>query len=130
MERSSHLLEVSHELRNEGVVVTARGELDLLTTPQLTEELTTACRSVQPPALVVVDLRAVTFLGSQAIGSLVQIHENCTDAGTPLRLVAADRVVLRPLKMLGLGTTFHISEEIETAVADAMIEPEPTSPLG
>lgn len=130
MERSGSLLEVGHELRAEGVVVTARGELDLLTTPQLTEELATACGSVRPPALVVVDLREITFLGSQAIGSLVQMHENCADAGTPLRIVAADRVVLRPLKVLGLGTTFHISEEIEAAVADAMIDVEGASPPG
>lgn len=117
MESASQLLTVSHEVRDGGVVVTARGELDLLTTPLLAEELTLACRSVTPPQRVVVDLRYVSFLGAEGISCLLDGRGACVRAQTPLRIVANGTVVLRPLRVLELESTFQVTDRVEHALA-------------
>lgn len=122
MEKPSKLLEVSHQVRDGGVVVTARGELDMLTTPQLAEELSVACTMVVAPSPVVADLREITFMSSSAIGCLVDTHQKCADTGTPLRIVAEDRVVRRPLDLLGLSKTLHIADRLESALAVSTLD--------
>lgn len=110
---TSQLLEVSSEVRDGGIVVTARGELDMATTPELAAELVTARRAVEPPEQVVVDLRKVGFLGADGISCLLDAHNSCAQSGTPFRIIAAHSVVLRPLSALELDSTFQVAGRVE-----------------
>lgn len=126
---TSQLLEVSREARDGGIVVTARGELDMATTPELAAELVTARRAVEPPAQVVVDLRKLSFLGADGITCLLDAHRSCAQAGTPLRLVAAGRAVLRPLSALELDATFHVAGSVEDVLTSLPAQRENSPPV-
>jgi len=61
------LLWVQRTVDNLSVVVQAGGELDMLTAPRLSAQLDQAEAIVVPPAPVVLDLTALTFLGSAGL---------------------------------------------------------------
>ncbi len=88
------------------LVVDVSGELDMATAPVVEEfvrrRLDGAGRTL------VLDLSAVTFLGSTGINLLIALRTACEDAGTALRLVANTKVVLRPLEVADLTGHFTI----------------------
>jgi anti-sigma B factor antagonist len=62
------VFEVRHDTRDAAVVVSARGEIDLVTSPELRAALLD--ERAQAP-LVVLDLREVTFIDSSGLGVIV-----------------------------------------------------------
>jgi anti-anti-sigma factor len=78
-------LRVRVEARDDGVVVTADGELDLRSAQTFGERL----QEVEADAgsRLVVDLRGVTFLDSSGIGELVRAHQRAHEAGRRLVVV-------------------------------------------
>jgi anti-anti-sigma factor len=62
------VFEVRHESRDGAVVVVVRGEIDIVTSPQLRAALLDD--RAQAP-LVVLDLREVTFIDSSGLGVIV-----------------------------------------------------------
>lgn len=82
------------------VVVSVRGELDMSTTTKLTEALAEAAPAA---ARVVVDLSAVSFLDSSAIGTLVTAGRARNDAGGRLQIGPRSAIVDRVLEITGLG---------------------------
>jgi anti-anti-sigma factor len=51
---------------------------------------------------VVLDLTDVSFLPSTGLALLVAHHDRCAGLGSPLRVVATDRRVLRPIEITGV----------------------------
>lgn len=107
-----------------GVIIAVTGEIDLLTADQLTEALAT---EVARHALVVVDLTAVSFLSSSGLAALALAHRAAVEAGHVLRLVAGNRVTLRPIQITGLADEIGVFASLPEAVAgvaplDAPIE--------
>jgi anti-sigma B factor antagonist len=82
------------------VVVSVRGELDMSTAPGLAEALADAA---PPTSTVVVDLSAVSFLDSSAIGTLVTAGRSRNDVGGRLQIGARSAIVERVLEITGLG---------------------------
>lgn len=99
---------VQRTVENLSVVVTACGELDLNTAPVLNTQLELAEAIVVPPAPVVLDLTAISFLGSTGLSILVEHHERCVALGSSLRIVPGGRAVTRPLAMTGLDQILTI----------------------
>ncbi len=95
-----------------GSVIAVAGEIDLLTADRLSEALAEA---LARDTLVVVDLSAVEFLSSSGLSTLALAHRSAP-AGHELRLVAADRVTLRPLQITGMVEEIAVF----TSVADAL----------
>jgi anti-sigma B factor antagonist len=87
------------------------GEIDMLTAPRLRQALT-ASVAVRG-ADVVVDLDRVTFLGSNGLGVLVELHQQAEAAGANFRLVCANRTVSRPLTLTGLDQVLDFYESHE-----------------
>ncbi|MDU0287832.1 STAS domain-containing protein [Saccharothrix longispora] len=79
------------------VIVTVAGELDLDTAPRLRDVLLGP-----PPPVLVLDLTAVRFFGSSGLSLLLEANRHARCAGGELVLVAAGRVVLRPLEITGV----------------------------
>ena len=105
-------LDVEHQ--GEVALVRVGGEVDMLTTPMLSECLTEQLQA--EPAMLVLDLRRVGFLGSSGLAALVTAREDATARGVTLRLVSADHAVLRPLTATGLTELFDIYPDVETAL--------------
>jgi anti-sigma B factor antagonist len=83
------------------VLVRARGEMDLATSPRLAAELGEAL-SPPLPARLAVDLGGVTFISSTGLKVLVELHRLAEVCGTDMRLISMSRPVQRALELNGL----------------------------
>ncbi|MBV9922378.1 MAG: STAS domain-containing protein [Pseudonocardia sp.] len=99
----------------DGAVVAVTGEVDLLTADRLRDVL---CSAVVDHRLVVADLSAVDFLSSSGLTALALADRAAVSAGHELRVVARDRVVLRPIEITGLADRIGLFASVADAVAD------------
>ena len=106
------------------VVVAVAGEVDLLTADQLRGSLMTV---VERYPVVVVDLAEVQFLSSTGLAALTLAHRVAVASGNQLRLVATDRVTLRPLEITGMTTQIAVFDSTDDAMAGGD-RPDPSSP--
>ena len=97
-------------------VVALSGEVDLYTAPEFHETL---LRGVADGARrIVVDLSAVTFLDSTALGVLVGGAQRLPDDGA-LLIVCGDDRLRRTLEIVGLDRVFAVHPTLEEALAAA-----------
>jgi anti-sigma B factor antagonist len=95
--------------------VVVRGELDVATAPTLRERLHAAVdRSTGP---VIVDLLAVTFIDSTALGVLIGTKELADKRGIDLRLVIEEARIIKIFEITGLTELFSISATVAEASA-------------
>jgi anti-sigma B factor antagonist len=95
------------------VVVTARGEIDVLTTPGLRWPFTQALR--RDPRIVVFDLSDVTFISSAGLSVLVVAGRDFDPQA--LRVVATREAVTRPLALMGLSDVLTVYPSLAEALA-------------
>lgn len=99
------------------VVVEVGGEVDMLTSPRLRTAVLGRIADAGSE-LVVLDLDAVSFLGTSGLAALIEIREAAHTAGVELRLACVARRVLRPLAIAGLVPLFDIHDSVEAALLD------------
>jgi anti-sigma B factor antagonist len=87
------------------VTVTASGELDLTSAPELIIVLREAIRT-HGPSRVDLDLTGVTFMDSMGLQVLVAAN---TDVGGGLRIIGTSPVVFRLLQLTGVLEEFGLS---------------------
>ncbi|QRP42814.1 STAS domain-containing protein [Amycolatopsis sp. FDAARGOS 1241] len=97
------------------VVLTARGEFDVITTPVLQQGILEALAPA--PDRLVLDLSGTTFFSSAAFGCLVDARSRAGEH-TVLQLVAAHEV-RRNLALLGLEPLFSVFDTLADAQAAA-----------
>lgn len=97
------------------VVVRVAGEVDLLTAPHLEDVVDEVLR--EAPEVAVIDLSEVAFLGAAGLSVLVHAHQH----GGPgaVRVVAAGRPTLRPLRLTGLTSILAVYPSREEALSGA-----------
>lgn len=98
----------------EGTVIAVTGALDLSLAPQLRRTVERALRL--RPALLVIDLSAVTFLASAGMSELVLANRQ-RSGEVLVRVVAAGRLVLRPLELTRLTDELAIHPTLADALA-------------
>lgn len=108
------LMSVDGHTIDENRVVTVAGEVDMMTTPELGARLRQELAGA--PALLVVDLSKVQFLGSSGLAVLVETGDSAAERGLRLRLVCSSREVLRPLEATGLTELFDIYPDLDAAL--------------
>ncbi|MPZ84437.1 MAG: anti-sigma factor antagonist [Actinophytocola sp.] len=113
---SSDLLTVGIDARGAAVVVSVRGELDLATVPVLRERLESVGEVSSAPSPLVIDLSSVTFIGSAGLALLVELHNQCTERGTPLAVVATGTVVPRAIQVTALDQVFAVHPTVDEAL--------------
>jgi anti-sigma B factor antagonist len=96
-------------------VVAVTGEIDVATAPQLQECLHGLIAQGQPS--LVIDLLAVTFLDSTALGVLVGALKRCREQGGDLQLVVADARIMKIFEITGLTTVFPIVDSVAAVAA-------------
>jgi anti-sigma B factor antagonist len=105
------------------VVLDVGGEVDMLTAPELRRAV---AEQVHPrPRVLVIDLRAVTFLGASGLAVLLEIHDAAARTATSVRLVCDTQVVTRPLEILGLREMFEVFTGLHAALAGVRPHPGP-----
>jgi anti-sigma B factor antagonist len=113
---AEQLLTVEVVPREDAVLVTAVGEVDLMTAPRLCAALHTALRRAAGVP-VVVDLTGVTLLGSNGLAALVDAARQAQDLDEPLRLVVDHaRPVLHPLRITGLDHVLALYPSLDAAL--------------
>jgi anti-anti-sigma factor len=96
-------------------IVRIVGDVDVSTVDTVERRLLGAVSAGVPPAPVVVDCSAVTFMGSCGLDMLLSIHDIAQTQGTPLRIVAPQRAVCRPVRMIGFDKTLRLYNSVEDA---------------
>src|ERR1700678_1545455 len=91
-------------------VIMVTGEIDVATAPQLREALHGVI--AQGQATVVLDLLAVTFLDSTALGVLVGALKRCRELGGELHVVVADARIMKIFDITGLTKVFPIVDSL------------------
>ncbi len=86
-------------------VVTAQGEIDLATTPQLAAALEEAAMA---SPYVIVDLSAVTYMDSSGFGALLGATKLLRPGGGTIYLVGCSSNIERMLVITRLSTIFSI----------------------
>jgi anti-anti-sigma factor len=116
---SPEQLVVSVELGDAGTrVVRVRGELDLLTAPQLAQLL--RAQLADGCAVLVVDLTAVEFLSSAGLNALLQAGKLAATTDARVVLIGGgNRNVGVPLEMSGLASLFPLHVDLDHALAAA-----------
>lgn len=97
------------------VHVVVRGELDVATAPILREHLHATIDPSRGP--VIIDLLAVTFIDSTALGVLIGAKERADQQGIDLRLVVDEPRIMKIFEITGLTDLFSISATVAEAAA-------------
>lgn len=100
--------------RDDMVVVTITGELDMLTVPRAAPVLNEGVARGKP---MVIDMSGLSFFSSAGLSLLVQLNEQRQDPPLDVRLVADQRVVVLPLELTGLRDLFPIHATLDEALA-------------
>ena len=106
--------------RLNAVVVTAEGEIDIDTAPELERGLVAAldaATAATSAVIVVLDLAGVTHLDSSGLNMVVRCNDLGSRRGVSLRLVVSTHRVLRPITATGLDGVFTIYPTLEGALA-------------
>lgn len=94
------------------VVLKVGGEIDMTTAPALENAVRQALS--ERPARLVIDLTGAQFFSSAGIAVLMLAHRGSDEVA--LRVVASDRVVLRPLELTGLTDDLDIYPTLASAL--------------
>jgi anti-sigma B factor antagonist len=97
-------------------VLTVAGELDMLSTPMLAEQISQEFAG--GPQHLILDLSEVSFLGSSGLQVLAQAQETARAATVSLRLVCCSHAVLRPIEVTGLAYSLDIRPTLADAVTN------------
>ena len=113
------LLTVTDRRVDDVLVITATGEVDIATGPTLQAALTSAIHTADV-ATVVLDLSAVTFLGSRGLVALV---DAAAEAGRLAKLfriaVGNQHPVYRVLEVTGLDKELAVYKTLDEALGAA-----------
>ncbi|BBX47827.1 STAS domain-containing protein [Mycobacterium cookii] len=112
------LLVVDSEVRPDAVLVHARGEIDSSTSGELRSQLETALQQAggQQSRLLVIDLQHVTYFGSAGLNAILDCHKQGLRAGTSVRLVADNDLVVRPIEVTNLDALLELYPTLPDAL--------------
>jgi anti-sigma B factor antagonist len=105
---------VQHEM--DGMLVIAiAGEIDLETAPALHKAVTAGIDQIRGEPCIL-DLSAVTFLGSAGLTALVDATRYAEARREPLRIVVdSNRPVIRPIQVTGLDDVLSLYHSVDEA---------------
>jgi anti-sigma B factor antagonist len=122
-----HGFEVQESWSDRLVVLSVSDEVDILSAPQLAEEICGALDKA--PAGLVVDLTEVNFLASVGMSVLVAAQEAAEAMSVPFGIVAEGAATSRPIRLLGIDAILTLYPTLGDALRDFRCgndEPAPT----
>ncbi|MEV1025929.1 STAS domain-containing protein [Streptomyces sp. NPDC050264] len=97
-------------------LLTARGEIDASSAPELTEALTGHVGEAGEPPRTVLDLGAVTFMDSTGVNALLIAHRVMAEAGGWIRLACLDGPVRRLVELVGVDSVIACHPSVDQAL--------------
>ncbi len=98
------------------VVVHVRGEVDIESSPVLTQQLANVHQVRHAERPVVLDLTGVTFLSSSGVAAVVSFAGRCAEDGVPLRVVPT--LMIRALfSITGVNQMLRLAATVDDALA-------------
>jgi len=112
------LLVVDCDVRPDAVVVHASGEIDSSTAGELRSELEGALGQAggHESRLLIIDLDNVTYFGSAGLNAVLDVHKQGLRAGTTVRLVADNGLVVRPIEVTNLDSLLDLYPTLPDAL--------------
>ncbi len=104
---------VAFEERDAFVLVRLSGELSGTECAPVLDRI--AQRARDPGGALVLDVTAVSYIGSLAIGKLVRLGQVCREGGRKMSIVAGEGKAFRAIKLLGLAAIFEHHSTVEEA---------------
>lgn len=108
------LLTVSTATRDDVVIVSLAGELDMTTADRASDALREA---TDRGTAVIVDMTGLRFFSSAGLNLLLQLHEDVQARKVAVRLAGDQRAVSRPMELTGLGDLFPMHATVDDALA-------------
>ncbi len=99
-------------------IVALHGEIDAFTAPSLRDDLRRLVEE-EGALCVVVDLEAVTFLDSSALGALVGVFRRLRERDGQLRIVEPRAAASRIFELTGLDAVLDLYPDRESAISAA-----------
>jgi anti-anti-sigma factor len=96
-------------------LIVAGGELDIVATSEMSTVF--AMSAAGPQESVVLDLLAVDFIDSSALGTILRAAEQLENAGKRLHVVVPDGPVRRLLEITGTAQRFSLHSTRDGALA-------------
>ena len=106
---------LSSQDRGDCMVITVRGDLDIVTSPQLDEFLSTVEAT---HTRIILDLAAVDFLDTSALAVIVGHWKKAEAAGGALGLAGARYRYTKTLWITGLADKLTLYETVDEGVLD------------
>ena len=112
------LLVVDSEVRPEGVLVHVTGEIDSGTAGELRSQLQASLEQAETheSRLLIVDLQGVTYFGSAGLNAVLDCYKQGLRAGTSVRLVADNDLVVRPIEVTNLDALLELYPTLPDAL--------------
>jgi anti-sigma B factor antagonist len=107
-------LRLSAERRDDSLVITIEGDLDMVTSAQLDEALKDARRE---SSWIILDMSGVSFMDTNALAVIVNQWKRLAAKGGVLALAGARRQYTRALWITGLAGRLPMHDTVEQAVA-------------
>lgn len=85
--------------------VTAQGELDIETVPQLIHKIETI-----PAEAIIIDMSQVTFMDASGVNALLRTHKSLAREGRCLFLKGVAGIPFRVIQLCHLDTVFQFAE--------------------
>ena len=104
------------EQRGSAYVVTLSGEIDAFTAPSLRESLSRLVEEEGARA-VVIDLGAVTFMDSSALGAIVGVLRRLRERNGELRIVQPRTAAGRIFELTGLDAVLDLYADLDAAIS-------------
>jgi anti-anti-sigma factor len=112
------LLAVDSEIRPEAVLVRVTGEIDSSTAGELRSQLEASLlqANTHESRLLIVDLQGVTYFGSAGLNAVLDCYKQGLRAGTSVRLVADNDLVVRPIEVTNLDALLELYPTLPDAL--------------
>jgi len=107
-------LQISVSRRDQAIVAALAGSADIDQADSVRDSLMDLAR--QAAAVLVLDLRQLTFICSRGLGALIQAHTTCRSLGGQVRLVQPTGPVMRVLEATRLTEIMPVYASIEQAL--------------
>lgn len=107
-------LEVKVEQRDNAVLISPVGEVDLHRSPTLREQLKLAAQ--QRPRLLIVDLSGVPYMDSSGVATLVEAMQITRKQATDLVLCCMQDKVRSIFEIARLDSVFRIAPDVDSAL--------------
>jgi anti-sigma B factor antagonist len=117
MSTQEHTVELrltEEKLRPAGVVLTASGELDMATTPQLRERLRAMIEA--GARRLVIDLTPVDFMDSVALAAILTARRDLAEVGRLAVVIAPESYPRLVFEIAGLPEFLNVFETREAAI--------------